>query len=145
MIKRLKPSLLVLAFLLCQNVILAQSSPPIIYGQSDDGFPRTIKLVGVVEEISQVPDACGTSRWSGTMKIKLNEGSRKYKREYLYVVAPCSIGRIQDYREFVVEMTVSKLSANSVSKYGNIINTLDSEGLPFYGVLRNRFRILGGP
>jgi hypothetical protein len=116
-----------------------------INGERADSFPQAMTVLGVVEEVSQVPDSCAAPCWSGTMKIRLSEEVRRYGHEYVYVVVPCSIGRIQDYREFVVKLSVTKLDEKKRHRCGKIINTIDSGGLPYYRLAGKRFRILGGP
>jgi hypothetical protein len=124
------------------NVTEARVSSPVsvIFGHKRDGFPETLKVRGVISEMS-FSRGCGVVLWSGTLKIKLIDRIEGYPYEHVFVVVNCLEDSQNEkrYLNKVVEMEASKLypkyrkfSGVDTFYFELIDNTIDSGGVPFY-------------
>ncbi|MCM3869727.1 MAG: hypothetical protein ND895_03365 [Pyrinomonadaceae bacterium] len=107
---------------------------PVVYGNDNDGFPKKMKIRGVVTKVTMTHIACGVLCLWGTAEIRLLKKPKGYHYEYLYVSVLCFGGNEKDYLSKIVEQNVRKSSERRYEKvYCTIIyNFLDSQGKPFY-------------
>lgn len=134
------------------NVTEAQASSPIhvVFGRKSDGLPETLKVRGIISEIS-FSRACGVVWWSGTLKIKLIDKIQGYPYDDVFVVVNCLEDSQNEkrYLNKIVEMEVSKLYPRyrkfrgvDTFYFELIDNTIDSKGVPFYCTKMGRDEIL---
>jgi hypothetical protein len=116
-------------------------SRPLVYGKKNDGLPGRMRVRGVIQEVSFVPFSCGVMCWSGTAKVKLLKKVKGYEPEYAYIAILCFLGKQEDYLGKLVDVRVSKLREGKVNGCGSIVNSIDSNGVAFYGVDGNKMGI----
>ena len=107
---------------------------PVVYGTKDDGFPKKMKIKGVVTRVTMTHIACGVLCLWGTAEIKLLEKPKGYDHEFLYVTVLCFGGKPEDYVGKIVRQQVRKSEERRFVKLycTPIYNFLDSQGKPFY-------------
>ena len=71
---------------------------------------------------------------AGVLQIKLSRTAPGYKREHIYVAAPCLLGFEGDeqYLGKEVCMTLKKMMPGDMCHADDIHNSIDSKGVPFY-------------
>lgn len=106
---------------------------PIVYGKAGDGLRRSMRVQGVITDVSFVPYSCGVVCWWGAARIKLLKRVKGYKPEYVYVAVLCFMGEKEEYLNKVVDIRVSKLYQNEDRRNcGGIMSTINTAGVPFY-------------
>lgn len=131
-------------FVLCSQLLFAQISVdtlkvstvpsyPIIYGESDDKYPDSLYINGVIQDVS-FGVSCGVFCGSGTIKVKLSKLSDYFPEGNIIVVIPCLYG--SDQRTLInktVGLRVTKLLRNNDRCYfRNVSNSINSNNRPFY-------------
>jgi hypothetical protein len=106
---------------------------PVVYGKKNDGFPRKIKVRGVVEDQTVLPFSCGVWCGSGTIKVRLIKERKGYPQEYIYASVMCMHG--ENLIGKTVEFEAEKIMSAPEQGCYNILNRIDSKGVPFYRVI----------
>jgi hypothetical protein len=116
---------------------------PIVYGKAGDGFRQSMRVQGVITDVSFVPYSCGIVCWWGAAKIKLLKRIKGYKPKYVYVAVLCFMGEEEEYLNKVVDIRVSKLYKDEDTRHcSGIMSTINTNGVPFYRLQdKNKMRL----
>ncbi|HIE62279.1 MAG TPA: hypothetical protein EYQ02_11780 [Microbacterium sp.] len=105
---------------------------PVRLGQSGDGYPSSLRVVGTIEQASPADAHCGVMFFSGTVAVRLDDPT-SFPGDLVRVVVPC-LGP-GEYTGRRIRLNVVKLDEGREygEAYGSVWNRLTSSESPFYG------------
>ena len=135
---------LLLSLLLMSSELVAQTidslkpidsgNIPVTYGQKNDHYPDSILVQGIIRDTIPISTLCGVNFWSGTIEIELTQQIENYSGKIVFVIVPCFSHSAELIGKSVSLNLKKTYNGYAASNLGTIINSFDSEGIPFYHI-----------
>lgn len=106
---------------------------PLTFCPENSSLTDSVIVTGIVREQSSARVFCGVLCLSGTMKVEVVQvGKGKYTNQYVYAVLPCFVHDEQDIGKHIQIKLTPLPKSRDIGCFWNIVNSIDSEGTPFY-------------
>ncbi len=102
----------------------------VVSHHEDSKLADSLEVSGTI--VRSYGGICGDLCSGGTLKLKVESKIDRYKYEYMYIVFPCTEQHIEE-QEITLYVT-HYTGKEQECYYKDVINIVDSQGIPFYKI-----------